>query len=144
MWKLIKIYFNSDEDSVQNGFQMVVLLESECSLKGPYFAHYNDMLGPRIEISLESPTLDDAQVENVVKQYPFVTKWTIEPRDPDPLSHAYSLAYSICKELRHLDRSKKIEELYKLFHWIHNMLGFSYTEEADYFINWSQRSRRGV
>lgn len=144
MWKIIRINFTSAEDLVPNAFQIVKHLENEHGLKELYFAHYNDELGPRIQISVESSVLDDARVEKVVKQYKCVTNWTINDRNPDPFPHAYALAFSICKVLLHLDKTKKIDELYELFHWVHNMLGFSYGDEADNYSNWSQRLRRGI
>lgn len=142
MWKLISIYFTSADERDQNYFQIVKHFESEYGLKELYFARYNNEMGPNIQISVESSVLDNDRVENVVKKYKCVTNWFIEDRPPDDLSHAYTLAYSICKEFFRLDKTKKIEELFKLFHWTQNMLGFYYCEEADNYSNWSTHIRK--
>jgi hypothetical protein len=141
MWKLIRIDFTSAVELETNAFRIVRHLEDEYGLKELYFAHYNEGMGPYIQISVESSALDYERVGNVVKQYPFVSKWTVDDRDPDPLCHAYALAYSMCKELLNLDKSNKIEKLYELFHWSQNMLSFSDNEEAENFFNWSQLTR---
>jgi hypothetical protein len=65
----------------------------------------------------------------------------VDDRPPDELSHAYTLGYLMCKELSRLDLTEKKDKLFDLFHWIQNMAGFSYNEEADSYSNWSLQIR---
>jgi hypothetical protein len=139
MWKQIKVTFENDQQLSSEGFNSSLLVESLFTPSHIYFAHYGGQSMLSIVINTE---VDNNTIIDILKKELQYTICVTIDNCSDPGSFIHALGYQICKQLRELDKITIQQSLGDLFHWMQNMLGYTYPEEALNHIQWAKNAHK--
>jgi hypothetical protein len=126
------------------GFAFCEALVARWSVRSIYFAAYDSKgAAPRVEIKFKAPATVP-QLRDWIRHHeavPAEAKVTVRSRGP--WSEAHSRAYEVVREIRRA-KPKQFGQLYDVVHWMTNMLGLTYIEEATYLGSGALRVLQGV
>ena len=139
MWKLIKIDFADASELRAYILKITEFIEARTHCHSLYFARYVNQTVAHVSFQSDQPTED--LLNELRQQFPTIQQITMNDRGEGSLSHGFG--YQICKELSPLDRPKMEEQLQDVVHWMHNMLGFGYEDEAAKYLSYAREAWRG-